>query len=132
MAGFVQFARHKAVAIKYMSNLEQQAKKAIRWAEHLFVSDSYEKPGVRPLSDWKIILPTFFCSLLILGCFAFYFYLNVQDGALWSASSGDELLPVYQINQKNLTAVTDIFGQKEKNLHDLENGVKAIPPDPSL
>ena len=115
-----------------MADLKEYIRKMTDWLKHAFATHTYDKDGVRPYKDWGIILPTFFVSLLVLGLFALYIDMNVQSGTFWTASYGDRSFPAYQINQKDLTTVTDIFSQKEKNLNDLQNNLKTIPPDPSL
>ena len=67
--------------------MKNQFNKIKSWFGHLQMkNESYDKGGIKPAHDWRIILSTTFFVLIILGAVAGYFYIEVNKGNLFNTS----------------------------------------------
>ena len=91
---------------------------------------SYEKRGMRPKHDWKILLVTSCIVLLLMTFFSFYFYTRISQGRLFVVTknnSGKEVT----INSILLQKIVNEIKLREESLHAIKQN-KVVPSDPSL
>jgi hypothetical protein len=114
-----------------MDNIKEELKRIETSLKKILVKNSYEKSGIHPINDWEIVLLVFFIGLVLSGAVTFYLNSYVKSGNFSGSTTSDQSVPVYKVNQKNLSAVTDYFSQKEKKLNDIQSNPKTFA-DPSL
>ncbi|MBA3733487.1 hypothetical protein H0W91_03900 [Patescibacteria group bacterium] len=91
---------------------------------------SYERQGINPANDWKLLLMLVTLILFILAIYAFYLYSQIEQGTIYTINN-----PVIEKNIKLNTAlfdktVEDINKRAEIYSNTVNN--KSIPNDPAL
>ncbi len=106
-------------------------KKIKDWSSRLTSKKtSYVKSGIRPTHDWFVILITAQTIIVCMVIFAFYFYVKINNGELFSSiieSSPNEA----QINNNLLNKTINDLNTRKENLEKIKAGGLA-PIDPSL
>ncbi len=94
------------------------------------VKGVYRKKGIRPGTDWKVIVSTFFVLSVVAAGINLFIYMQVKNNAWWKA---DETNTVYQvkINQKGLKDMIALFEEKKARLESFKSGTASLN-DPSL
>lgn len=94
------------------------------------VKGIYRKKGIRPGTDWKVIVVTFFLGMIVVAGINLFIYIQVKNNAWWKT---DEAGTVYQvrINQKGLQDVLVQFEEQKNKLESFKTSVPTIS-DPSL
>lgn len=94
------------------------------------VKGIYRKKGIRPGTDWKAIVITFFVGVVLVATMNLFIYMQVKNNAWWVV---DEVYTGGQIkiDQKVLTDVLYRFEQQEKKLKEFKLRGMMIN-DPSL
>lgn len=96
------------------------------------VKGIYRKKGIRPGTDWKVILVTStLCILCAIGIHIFI-YFGVKNNSWWPVENTDTLYQV-KIDKKLLVDVLTRFGLQADTLQSLQ--ASSTPPglpDPSL
>lgn len=91
---------------------------------------SYERKGIHPSKDWKIILTTTFVIICLLAFFAIYFYLKIEKGEIFVVTR-EGVGKDAEINEILLKKVVLEIKNKEDFLRQLKEG-SLIPSDPSI
>ena len=91
---------------------------------------SYRRRGVRPMSDWKMILISTFVVICFGAIFEFYFYTQISKGALFIVEKNESQKEV-KIDSSLLQKVADGVRLREATLDKIKQD-KMIPADPSL
>ncbi len=90
---------------------------------------TYEKPSLKPESDWVLIFISIQIAIVICGAFAFYFYTQVESGSFFKVEQGNFENEV-KINNQLLSKTLEDINLREQNLSRIkEDGF--VPPDPS-
>ncbi len=106
-------------------------KKMNEWFEKLRTSQiSYDKNGIRPLKDWKIIMTSMFIVLLIIIAIATYFYMEVDGGKFFSVEEGT-IGNETKINDNLLKKTLEGLNSRQEKLTILERD-RIAPLDPSI
>lgn len=94
------------------------------------VKGIYRKKGIRPGTDWKVIVSVFFVLCVIAAGLNLFIYMQVKNNAWWKV---DETNTVYQIkiNQKALKDAIAQFEAQNKKLEAFVSSVVFLN-DPSL
>lgn len=91
---------------------------------------SYERKGIHPSKDWRIMLTTTFVVICFLAFFAFYFYLKIDKGEIFVVTregAGKDA----EISEILLKKVVLEIKNKEEFLRKLKEG-NLVPSDPSV
>ena len=91
---------------------------------------SYDKGGLKPLRDWRIILITTSIIIFILAIFAFYFYIQIESGKLF-VSTNEVSDTQLKINDSLLKKTVDELNTRESSTAQIKSG-QITAPDPSL
>ena len=91
---------------------------------------TYDKSGIKPTKDWRIILIVTSVVLFVLGGVAGYFYFEVNSGNLFSVET-DQTQDIIKINRTSLDKAVDRL-RNNKSLFDSAISSENIPQDPSL
>ena len=91
---------------------------------------SFSHGGIRPKRDWQILLVLTLVVVLISAGLAFYLYIGVDSGTLFSATVVEKPKGII-INQKFLQKIVDDSVAREKANASIDTN-KNIPADPSL
>ena len=101
------------------------------WYSSLKISEpSYEKEGVSPYKDWRIILTSTFVALVVLAGAAYYFYIEVDSGNFFTVSEETEGNEV-KINNTLFKKIVDDINNRKQSMENIQKN-KIAPPDPSL
>ncbi len=101
------------------------------WYQNLSSSKvSFERKGIKPTRDWNIVIFSSLIAVVIFGSLAFYFYVKVENGTFFGASSVEDLTEV-KINNTILNKLISDINNRERNLSEIETNKKS-PPNPSL
>lgn len=94
------------------------------------VKGIYRKKGIRPGTDWKVIVSVFFALSLIAAGVNLFIYIQIKNNAWWKV---DETNTVYQvkINQKGLKDTISRFEERNKKLQSFKASTGFLN-DPSL
>lgn len=94
------------------------------------VKGIYRKKGIRPGTDWKVIVSVFFMLSLVAAGVNSFIYIQVKNNAWWKV---DETNTVYQvkINQKGLKDTISRFEERNKKLQSFKASTGFLN-DPSL
>lgn len=93
-------------------------------------SGIYRKKGIRPGTDWKIILITLMFLLLCSAGVHVFIYMGVKNNSWWKAEESSTLYQV-KIDKKLLTDALTRFDQQERGLEALRTNPSTLS-DPSL
>lgn len=112
-----------------MKNLLSKLKELYQTYTHS-VKGIYRKKGIRPGTDWKVIVSVFFICVLVAAGVNTFIYIQVKNNAWWVV---DDTNTVYQvkINQKNLDDVLKRFEEQKKKLEAFKSSTVFLN-DPSL
>jgi hypothetical protein len=91
---------------------------------------SYERPGIKPTNDWRIILATAGLLILIVGGFSLYFYTQINSGQLFTVED-DTVEKEVKIDSQLLKTTIDDIQNREKSMANIKQNIN-IPSDPSL
>ena len=91
---------------------------------------SYDKPGIRPSADWKMMLVLSFCILCVLGLAAGYFYYKISNGELFM-SQQDATAKDAEIDMVLLKKTVADIKAKQDFINQLESSGNK-PGDPSI
>lgn len=96
------------------------------------VKGIYRKKGIRPGTDWKIILVTWmFCILCAVGIHVFI-YFGVKNNSWWPVENADTLYQV-KIDKKLLNDALARFSLQADKLQNLQaSSTQSRLSDPSL
>ena len=90
----------------------------------------YEKSGIRPSRDWKIMLVTSFIATCFLAFYAIYFYMRVDRGEIFVVDKGT-IGKDAEINSVLLRKIVSEIKNGQDFLGQLKTSNLA-PPDPSI
>lgn len=111
-----------------MSHLQQQFK---MWYDKIQSRQiSYDKIGIRPTREWRMILITIFILLCFSAVATFYFYREVNQGKLFVVVNNDTETQV-KINKTLLKKTVDEINAREASMNQINAG-KVSLPDPWL
>lgn len=101
------------------------------WYEKMVAEQvSYEKVGLQPTKDWKIMLSTTSILLILMAVFAFYFYVKIENGEIFVVTQEDSARDI-EIDTTLLKKVVD--DTKERADYFSQIKLKGLTPsDPSL
>jgi len=90
----------------------------------------YRKKGIRPGTDWKIIVFTFIFFVLCAAVVNVFIYLGVKNNSWWPVP---EVGASYQvkIDKRLLQTVLDRFNRQAEELRSLKE-IPSVQADPSL
>ena len=101
------------------------------WYEKMHVSQvSYEKSGIKPTKDWRILLGVTCMMLCLLAVLAFYFYTSVNNGSFFTTSQ-DGVMNEVKINESLFNKTIDNINTREMLLNSIKQG-RQTPADPSV
>ncbi len=112
-----------------MEHLFSQCKILYRKYTHS-VKGIYRKKGIRPGTDWKVIVVTFFVGVVLVAIINLFIYMQVKNNVWWAIDdvyTGGQV----KIDQKILTDVLYRFEQQEKKLKEFKLRT-TVANDPSL
>jgi hypothetical protein len=94
------------------------------------VKGIYRKKGIRPGTDWKVIVGVFFMLSIVAAGVNLFIYIQVKNNAWWTL---DEANTVYQvkINQKMLDDALKRFDEKKNKFEEFKSS-NVFVNDPSL
>ena len=93
-------------------------------------SNSFERSGISPKRDWRILLVTTFFTVLILAGVSLYLYIQINNGTLFLTLTENKEIEV-QIDKVLLEKTINDINTRKATLGDIvQNG--SIPLDPSL
>lgn len=94
------------------------------------VKGIYRKKGIRPGTDWKVIVSVFFILSIVAAGVNLFIYIQVKNNAWWTL---DEANTVYQvkINQKALSDALTRFSEQKNKLEEFKSSTVFVN-DPSL
>lgn len=111
--------------------MQDQIKKIKDWAKSHFKSEStYDKGGIKPSRDWRIVLTSSFVVVVFLGLVAFYFYYEVSNGKLFVVNEAS-IVDQVKINRPFLDRVIDGVKNRKTQFENIKTG-EGIPSDPAL
>lgn len=89
----------------------------------------YRKKGIRPGTDWKIVVITFACFVVFAIGTHVFIYIGVKDSSWWTV---EEAASVYQtkINRDLLNGTLDRFEEQGEQLQVLDTTTSSVN-DPS-
>lgn len=90
---------------------------------------SYEKPTIKPIKDWVVILITAQVVIFILAVFAFYFYLKVDSGEFFTTINEPQDNEV-KIDSELLKKTIENIEKREVDFNQARSG--GIPGDPAI
>lgn len=90
----------------------------------------YRKKGIRPGTDWRVVVVTFFVFVVVAAGVNVFIYIQIKNNTWWTI---DELNTVYQvkINQKSLKNTIEQFGARKEKFEQVASTTVFIT-DPSL
>lgn len=90
----------------------------------------YRKKGIRPGTDWKVIVCVFFLLSVVAAGASLFIYMQIKNNAWWTI---DETNTVYQvkINQKMLDDTLKRFDEKKNKFEEFKSS-NVFVNDPSL
>jgi hypothetical protein len=91
---------------------------------------SYKKEGINPVRDWDMMITITFFIVCLLAVFAFYFYVQVDSGNLFTTTKDSNTTTV-TINQDLLSKTIENIDAKKSAL-DKEQSNKSHTLDPAL
>src|SRR4051812_15984793 len=91
---------------------------------------SYVRIGMRPTRDWHIILSVVVGTLFILAYFAYYLYIQADQGKLFTSAESD-MSKKTVIDELLLKKVVGDINNREKQSKEFIKNV-LIPDDPSI
>lgn len=91
---------------------------------------SYQRRGIRPMSDWKIIISTTFIVFCIVASVAFYFYTQIDEGVIFLVQE-DASQKAVKLDTTLLKKAVDDMQSRETSLSKIKQN-KTAPGDPSL
>ncbi len=112
-----------------MSNLLQKIKSLFGKLKNKKVS--YDRGGINPNRQWKIILSTTFIILCFLALIAFYFYSQIDKGNLFTVTS-DSAQSEIKIDGSLLKKTVDDINARQAMNYNVRNDGVFIPNNPSL
>lgn len=94
------------------------------------VKGIYRKKGIRPGTDWKVIVSVFFVLSVVAAGVNLFIYIQVKNNAWWTL---DETNTVYQvkINQKALNEALTLFDEQKSKFEEFKSSAVFVN-DPSL
>ena len=92
---------------------------------------SYDRGGVNPTRDWRILLSITFIILCLLVLVAFYFYRQVEQRSLFSVATDSDQSEI-KINTTLLKKTVDDINARQMMNYNIRNGVVSVPSDPSI
>ena len=92
---------------------------------------SYERGGINPGRDWRILLSITFVILCILAILAVYFYIQIDRGRLFVVPE-DSIEDKTKINMILLEKIVGEVKAREARSADIKEGRMAVPSDPSM
>ncbi len=100
------------------------------WKKANKSSNSYDKGGIKPYRDWKIILVSTFFVLVIVGGLSTYLYMEVGQGRLFAVSDTESVNEA-KINRPVLDKAIGVMKERKSLFDGIKNG-EGIPADPSI
>lgn len=94
------------------------------------VKGIYRKKGIRPGTDWKVIVITFFILMLVAAGVNLFMYMQVKNNAWWKVEETNTAYQV-KINQKGLKDIIERFEDQKVKLESFKSG-GVLLRDPSL
>jgi hypothetical protein len=91
---------------------------------------SYNKKGIRPENDWRILLITTFIILCVVSAYAVYFYIEVRDGKIF-VTEKDNINNQTKLNKPLLDKIVNEIDSKNIEFLKLQNSSLGLK-DPSL
>lgn len=88
--------------------------------------ESYERGAVKPEYDWKIILITATVILFVLAIISFYFYIQVDKGALFVVNK-DGTANEVKINMDLLQKTVNDIKLREAMTAKIRGGNTIVP-----
>ena len=111
--------------------MQDKLNKIKDWVKGHFKSDStYDKGGIKPARDWRVILTTSFIVVIVLGLVAFYFYYEVSKGKLFVVSEASVVDQV-KINRPFLDKVIEGIKTRKTQFENIKTG-EGVPSDPAI
>ena len=96
----------------------------------LHKNESYKRGGVIPEHDWAVVLSISVAVLCILAVFAFYFYIQIEQGAFFVTPS-DISENKIKVNADLLNKTVDDINARQAKMAYIENN-KPDTKDPSI
>lgn len=90
---------------------------------------SYEKDETKLFHDWRNMLILEFIFLFLAGIVAFYFYVEISQGNLFTTPLNTSEVKV-TINKNLLTKIIDEIATRASSTEALRTNT--TPPDPSI
>ena len=92
--------------------------------------ETYKRRGIKPTSNWTVILVFWFVAFCIIAVLSVYFYIQIKNDHLFYVS-GTDMTGGEEINIDLLKKITADIKQREEVNKNLDSmGVSS--PDPSL
>ena len=91
---------------------------------------SYERGGINPERDWNIMLVFVFAVLIVFSIIAFYFYIRINNGNLFSVPESANSVSA-TINQDLMNKTIQKI-EANKSAFDFVQQNKASTTDPSI
>lgn len=90
----------------------------------------YDKEHIYPGRDWQVLLFAESFLVIILAIFAFYFYIQIDQGKIFSAT-GEEEISQTVVNKELLNQTISDINLRKENFTKIEQN-KITTSDPSL
>ena len=112
-----------------MENINQLSVQKIKeWLVKTVGQKTYEKQGISPSKDWKIILTLTAVFFLLEAILSVFIYFQIKNG-VWFDRPSDAMISKISINQNLLKGVTDSLDSKVVKYF---NQNISVPADPSF
>jgi hypothetical protein len=111
-----------------MADLNQKIKD---WYEKLKPTKaSFDRSGISPKKDWRVMLVSTFLALVICAGISLYLYIQINSGALFFTLTDNTEIEV-KIDKVLLEKTINDINIRKTTLGDVIQN-KSIPSDPSI